>query len=85
MFILLTFAFLLIPLHSHLFFRKVFSISISTSSLTAGPAPTAYLAGIDLPVNGMTLTIIKSAVLGERGEESLLLLVLIPTNPILTD
>jgi len=83
MFILLTFAFLLIPLHSHLFFRKVFSISISTSSLTS--APTAYLAGIDLPVNGMTLTIIKSAVLGERGEESLLLLVLIPTNPILTD
>ena len=60
-------------------------MSISTSSLTAGPAPTAYLAGMDLPVNGMTLTIIKSAVWGEKGEESLLLLLLIPTNPIVTD
>jgi hypothetical protein len=51
---------------------------------TAGPAATAYLAGPDLPVNGMTLTIIKSAVWGERGEESLLPLLPIRTNPIVT-
>lgn len=45
-----------------------------------------YFDRLDLPVNGMTITIIKSAVsaVGEEKED-LLLLPPIPTKPIVTD